>query len=223
MCFVLVAAGGLAVQFFENGDISWDVELGPPTETPIVLRPTVQPTEQAEVVEQGTPQQVEYPGDGPVPVDTLRTLEDAVIPPNDLRDLAKRLQGIENIPLTVDAPVFPLQVGDKDVMWVTNVDTNENSQIDVTLQYVTEHVYFWIEDGISFDENILAEKLSRRRSIPPRGNSLVVNGRLVSMVIHTFTSFTLMTLVLVWPGTTHQQMRITRSHTNTPMLMRHLC
>ena len=157
MCFVLVAAGGLAVQFFENGDISWDVELGPPTETPIVLRPTVQPTEQAEVVEQGTPQQVEYPGDGPVPVDTLRTLEDAVIPPNDLRDLAKRLQGIENIPLTVDAPVFPLQVGDKDVMWVTNVDTNENSQIDVTLQYVTEHVYFWIEDGISFDENILAE------------------------------------------------------------------
>ena len=157
MCFALVAVGGLAVQFLEDGDISWDVELGPPTETPIVLRPTVQPTEQAGVVEQDAPPQVEYPGDGPVPVDTLRTLEDAVIPPNDLRDLAKRLQGIENIPLTVDAPVFPLQVGDKDVMWVTNVDTNENSQIDVTLQYVTEHVYFWIEDGIYFDEGALAE------------------------------------------------------------------
>ncbi|MBC8507541.1 MAG: immune inhibitor A [Anaerolineales bacterium] len=157
MCFVLVAAGGLAVQFFQDGDVSWDVELGPPTETPIVLRPSLQPTEQPAVGEDGTPPQVEYPGNGPVPVDTLRTLEDAVIPPNDLRDLAKRLQGRENIPLTVDAPVFPLQVGDKDIMWVTNVDTNENSQIDVTLQYVTDHVYFWIEDGISFDKDDLAE------------------------------------------------------------------
>jgi len=157
MCFVLVAAGGLAFGFLQDGDVSWSFEAGPPTQTPIVLRPTVQPAEEPETGDQGKHPLVEYPGDGPVPVDTLRTLEEALIPPNDLRDLAKRLQGRENIPLTIDGPVLPLQVGDKDVMWVTNVDTNENSQIDVTLQYVTDHVYFWIEDGTYFDEDDLAE------------------------------------------------------------------
>lgn len=31
------------------------------------------------------------------------------------------------------------------------MDLNENSQIDTTLQYATDHVYFWIEDGVPFE------------------------------------------------------------------------
>ena len=164
LCFAMVAAGGLAVEFFGDGDVTWDFEASPPTETPVVIRPTLQPTEIPSIVQptaesqtdstEGSPN-IEVVEDALVPTDTLRTLEDAFIPPNNLIDLAERLQGRENIPLTMAAPIVPLRVGDKDVMWVTNVDTNENFQIDVTLQYVTDHVYFWIEDGIPFDKDDL--------------------------------------------------------------------
>ncbi len=166
LCFIAVAGMGLAIQFFGEGDVTWDFEVGTPTETPIVLRPTLQPTDVPQSAQptaesqtdskEGSPR-VEIVENELVPMDTLRTLEEAVIPPNNLIDLAERLQGRENIPETVAAPIVPLRVGDKDVMWVTNVDTNENSQINVTLQYVTEHVYFWIEDGIPFDADDLAE------------------------------------------------------------------
>jgi len=164
VCLILVAAGGLAFQVFQE-DISWGLEAGPPTQTPVVLRPTVQPTgyplgaqpttESQSNTDEGSSKGeiVEY---ALAPLDTLHTLEQAVIPPNDLIELAGRLQGKENIPLTVAAPAVPLQVGAQDVMWITNVDTNENSQINVTLQYITEHVYFWVEDGIDFDEEDLA-------------------------------------------------------------------
>ncbi len=37
------------------------------------------------------------------------------------------------------------------MFWVSNVDTNENFQITANLEYVTDHAYFWIEDGVSFD------------------------------------------------------------------------
>ena len=166
LCFILVAAGGMAFQIFQDGDASWELEVGLPTETPVVLRPTLQPTrnplstrptaESQSNSEDGSPK-AEFVEGALVPLDTLHTLEKAVIPPNDLIDLAARLQGRKNIPLTVAAPAAPLQVGATDVMWVTNVDTNDNFQIDVTLQYVTEHVYFWIEDGIRFDEDDLAD------------------------------------------------------------------
>jgi len=166
ICFILVAAGGMAFQFAQDEEFSWDLDVGPPTETPVVLRPTLQPTEYPLSIQPTAESQTNSNESSPkvepvehalVPLDTLHTLEDAVIPPNDLIGLAGRLQGRENIPLTMAAPASPLLVGSKDVMWVTNVDTNDNIQIDVTLQYATEHVYFWIEDGIYFDESDLAE------------------------------------------------------------------
>jgi immune inhibitor A len=87
--------------------------------------------------------------------DTLETLENTIVPVNDLNDLAKRFLGIENIPATVPPPVRPYQVGDTQVFWVSDTDTNENFQIDATLQYITDHVYFWIENGVLFNRNDL--------------------------------------------------------------------
>ncbi|MEA3349812.1 MAG: immune inhibitor A, partial [Chloroflexota bacterium] len=87
--------------------------------------------------------------------DTLDILEAVVVPVNDLIDISQRLEGKENIPLTVEAPAQAFQVGAKDEFWLVNTDTNDNFQIDATLRYVTEHAYFWIEDGVSYDHDEL--------------------------------------------------------------------
>ena len=85
--------------------------------------------------------------------ETLGILEESVVPFNNPVELAERLEGKANIPETV--PATPAQVGDRREFWVTNVDTNENFRVTAVMQYETDHVYFWIEEGVSFDEGDL--------------------------------------------------------------------
>ncbi|MCH7479782.1 MAG: immune inhibitor A [Chloroflexi bacterium] len=82
---------------------------------------------------------------------TLDTLTDTTVPIRDLVDVARRLWGIDDIPRALPPVTSYRQVGDQEGFWVTNNDTAEQRQISATLQYVTEHVYFWIEDSVSFD------------------------------------------------------------------------
>ncbi len=100
--------------------------------TPVVIRP-------------------DDPQSTPVPQDTRLTLEQSVVPVNDMLDLASRLEGKDNIPATLEAPARWYVVGDQRVFWVSNVDTNENFQVDATLEYATDHAYFWVENGVDFD------------------------------------------------------------------------
>jgi hypothetical protein len=88
-----------------------------------------------------------------VPTDTFAVLEQAIVPVNDPRALAERLGGKDNVPETL--PSGPFQVGDEKEFWVTNVDTNESFKIKATLRYAGEHVYFWIENGVRYDEKEL--------------------------------------------------------------------
>ena len=88
---------------------------------------------------------------------TLNDLEQAIIPPNDMRELAWRLKGIRNIPLTVEPPDEPFSVGDQKIFWAINVDNNRPFQVDATLRYETDHLYFWIEDGVRYREDDLRE------------------------------------------------------------------
>ncbi|MGC1378413.1 MAG: hypothetical protein WA821_19430 [Anaerolineales bacterium] len=81
--------------------------------------------------------------------DTLTTLEDSVVPVNDLRDLACRLEDKCSIPETV--PSGPFTTGAKQKLWVSDTDTAKSFQIDATLQYVTAHAYFWVENGVDFN------------------------------------------------------------------------
>ena len=90
-----------------------------------------------------------------VPVDTLNVLQNTIVPINDPRDLAERLSGISDIPDFF--PSGPFQKGQSKEFWVTNVDTNENYQISATLRYVTPSAYFWIEDGVRYNENELRD------------------------------------------------------------------
>ena len=80
---------------------------------------------------------------------TQLTLEQEVVPINDPLELACRLEGKCNIPATL--PSGPYKVGDTQKFWLTNTDNVESYQINATLRYLTDHVYFWVEDEVEID------------------------------------------------------------------------
>jgi hypothetical protein len=114
---------------------------GTPTSTPMVFRPTPDPSSSnIEAKQAMLPDQ-----------EVLSILRETVPPENDLRDLAKRLEGKQEIPEVVasHAPVF--RIGNQRGFWVSDIISNENYRINANLQYITDHVYFWIQDGMSFE------------------------------------------------------------------------
>lgn len=80
-----------------------------------------------------------------------------VVPINDPIDLAERLGGKENVPTTLPDTDAPYQVGEEKTFWVTNTDNNENFQVQATLRYVGENIYFWIENGVRYKESDLQQ------------------------------------------------------------------
>ena len=84
---------------------------------------------------------------------TLRLLEQSIVPDRDLAVLACRLKDICNVPPTEAPPPAPLEAGAQTQLWLLNTDSNDFSRIDVTLQVVTPHAYFWVEDGVNFNQN----------------------------------------------------------------------
>lgn len=143
-CCLVLAAGGYGLfvlseetSEYDFGTLPYDDEdftFDPSTPTPVALDRT--PIEN-------------------VPLDTLSTLQNTIVPINDPRDLAERLSGVSNIPDTF--PSGPFEVGASKDFWVTNVDTNENFQITATLRYVTPSTYFWIENGVNYNERELRD------------------------------------------------------------------
>ena len=87
--------------------------------------------------------------------ETAETLGNALVPDNDPYDLACRLQNICNVATTVPAKQY--QPGDQETFWVLNTDTTENFQATATLRYITPHTYFWIENGVSYNEGDLKQ------------------------------------------------------------------
>jgi len=83
--------------------------------------------------------------------ETLETLKTTIVPSNDLRDLACRLKDICDVPEVLATSASPQAIGAKEKFWVSNQDTTENVQISATLQYVAPHTYFWIQDGVKYD------------------------------------------------------------------------
>ena len=89
--------------------------------------------------------------------DTLQTLEDTIVPGADMRDLASRLHGIDNIPETVSAPETAPKTGDQKEFWLNDSDTNKNFSVTANLVYITDHLYFWVEKDINYYEDDLSK------------------------------------------------------------------
>jgi hypothetical protein len=106
-----------------------------PTQDPIIIRP------EARLVESSS--------------DTLAVLENTDVPQSNLAEIAQRFKGLSEIPSALDPISSTLGVGAVDHFWVTDTDNDENFRIIATLRLVTEHAYFWIQDGIRYDEEEL--------------------------------------------------------------------
>ena len=86
---------------------------------------------------------------------TLDTLNESVVPINDPIDLAGRLGGKPGVPSQLIDPNAPYELGAKKEFWVTNTDTNENFKVNMTLQFVGDNLYFWIQDGVKYKDSDL--------------------------------------------------------------------
>src|SRR5690606_1176598 len=87
--------------------------------------------------------------------DTLNVLNENNVPINDPIDLVGRLGGKPGVPEVLIDENAPYNVGAQKDFWVSNTDSNENFQVSATLQYVGDNIYFWIEDGVSFNRSDL--------------------------------------------------------------------
>ncbi len=139
-------------------------EVVAPIASPIVIRPSPQSTVStpSQLSDPTTPQnEIKTPAplstSSPawVLTDTIHTLENAVLPINDPIDLAHRLLGLDDLSPTVAPPTHFFTVGAQQEFWVGNGD-DENFRVSATLQYVTDHSYFWIEDGVDYRDRDLS-------------------------------------------------------------------
>jgi len=123
------------------------------------LKPTAAPDSEAPSTEAppvSTPMRTPAPA-AEGPAENLARLKAVEIPEADLYELAERLEGRQVVRTTLEPPAGPAKVGEKRQFWVSDSDTNENFEVTATLQHVTDHAYFWIQDGLSFDARELAE------------------------------------------------------------------
>jgi len=135
-----------------------EVEVIPPPEE-LVVDPTPDGPAQEKDPAPGDLAPSDPVTDGPTQtapsLETLLTLTEEEIPINDPIDIAKRLDGLEDIPLTLPVENLNRQVGEKETFWVSDTDTADNFQIEATLAAVTDHLYFWIEDGVDYSKSEL--------------------------------------------------------------------
>jgi immune inhibitor A len=142
-CLVAIGAGAFVIRqvaLEAESQTGFEDQFKPSTITPTphLVRPS---TSESTLIEQELSQQ------------TLRTLENSDIPENNLQVLASRLLGVHDIPETVPDFNAPYQVGAQKTFWINNTTTNESFQVSTTLQYVTNHLYLWIDDSVDFDKS----------------------------------------------------------------------
>ena len=141
-CFVMVGGGLIVLRGWmtevDAFSEAFDEILSTPTQTAQVLN-TWQVSEEG--VDLG--------------LQTLTTLAREVVPENDPADLAVRLGGVDIVPEIYPDPNAPYEIGESKEFWVIDTSSNITSKRVAVLRAVTEHVYFWIEDGVSFRQKDL--------------------------------------------------------------------
>ncbi|MCJ7737368.1 MAG: immune inhibitor A [Anaerolineae bacterium] len=103
-----------------------------------------------------TPQITNEPA-GDLGAETERLLSEIEVPERDLHDLAIRLRGLPaDTPRTINENgLIEYVLGDRRTFVVSNVDTDEQFEVEAILEAKTEHAYMWIETGAEFDAKAL--------------------------------------------------------------------
>ncbi|HET7143688.1 MAG TPA: hypothetical protein VFI68_06700, partial [Anaerolineales bacterium] len=138
LCCICLLVAGLAAYAYYAFD-----QASPITENPIFPAENGSPT--------SVPESTRPPLDS-VSRETLEILESTIIPPNDPKELACRMEGRCDIPDVMATSAAPRVIGDSDNFWVTDLGMNENTEVQATLRYVAPHVYFWVQDGVSYND-----------------------------------------------------------------------
>lgn len=74
----------------------------------------------------------------------------------DPRALAERLLGF-NAEYAFPPPPPAYSTGDTEEFWVTKAEDDHPTKIEATLVAVTRNLYVWVEDGLSFDSDKMAQ------------------------------------------------------------------
>ncbi|HUV90900.1 MAG TPA: hypothetical protein VMY80_14690, partial [Anaerolineae bacterium] len=105
---------------------------------------------------------------GELGTETEKLLETTDVPERDLHDLAIRLRGLPaDTPRTINPAGSPDYVlGTRRLFHASNVDTDEQFDVYATLEYKTDHVYMWVEEGerVDLDELEAAADLFEERT-----------------------------------------------------------
>ncbi len=77
------------------------------------------------------------------------------VPIADPYDLSCRLKGLCGLSRIV--PSGPFEVGTKRTFWVFDPERYQVHSVQAILRYATPHAYFWLEEGILYEQNALVE------------------------------------------------------------------
>jgi len=89
--------------------------------------------------------------------ETLSALQQAVVPLRDAPELAERLGGVVGATEIVVPPAPAYEQGDRASFFVANEDTETTFEIEAELAAVTPGVYLWVEVGVPYNPNRLAD------------------------------------------------------------------
>lgn len=149
LCVVLIGIGGLTIFGISrsSGQSTETIQNEPQPQLPTpVPFPTRDP--QSDLAQ---PPDLNFEPVKPGAQETLRTLQTVQIPFADLRSQAMEFLNLPAIPETVAFP-GEFDPGDERSFWVLNTDTNQYKQVDTILGFESQHLYFWIEKGLSYDK-----------------------------------------------------------------------
>ena len=88
---------------------------------------------------------------------TLEILNHTEIPINDPIEIAGRLEGITDAPVLKSGVQEIFDVGAVRNFWKLDVDSNQYFQTEAHLEYITPHLYFWVEKDIDFEIDDLVD------------------------------------------------------------------
>lgn len=88
---------------------------------------------------------------------TLREIENVNVPQRDLVALGHRFGNVVDLRHVARDQPEPFNPGDSAWFWYKNHETGENIQSAATLQYRSDHINLWTEEGFEVDQKILLQ------------------------------------------------------------------